>query len=392
LPLLEGRRLFFVGIGGAGLSAYAQLAHAWGAEVSGWDRSETPYLAALGGIPVEISSRPAPPAGYEVVVSSAYPSVEGTPRAAFLAELVSLRRSIVVAGTHGKGTTAAMIAYALRESGADPAWLIGAPVPQLGANAGAGEGWLVVEGDESDRTVFGLAASIAVITNVELDHHSEFRSLAELEAAFAAWAARAETVVRDAPPFPGTLALPGAHNRANAGAALSALELAGLEPARAVQALARFRGTGRRFELHELGTVTLIDDYAHHPSELVATIAAAREAFPGRRLRGLFQPHLPSRTRHLVREFGAALAGLDEVIVTEIYLARESPLEGVSGKLIVEALSDQGRLARWIPDLDQAARALARDARPGEVLLVLGAGDVDRAPALIADSIAGGRR
>ncbi len=147
----------------------------------------------------------------------------------FLAELVALRPSIVVAGTHGKGTTAAMIAYCLRETGGDPAWLIGAPVPQLGANAGAGEGWLVVEGDESDRTVFGLEALIGVITNVEFDHHSEFGSLGELEAAFADWERRAGAVVRDAPAYDGPLALPGAHNRANAGSALAALELAGLE-------------------------------------------------------------------------------------------------------------------------------------------------------------------
>ena len=152
----------------------------------------------------------------------------GLRRSEFLAELVSLRRSIVVGGSHGKGTTAAMIAFALRETGGDPAWLIGAPVPQLGSNAGAGEGWLVVEGDESDRTLFGLRAEIAVITNVELDHHTEFRSLAELEAEFDRWAASAPHVVRDEPPFEGPFLLHGAHNRLNAGTALAALKLAGV--------------------------------------------------------------------------------------------------------------------------------------------------------------------
>src|SRR5262249_4135384 len=188
---MEGRRLWFVGIGGAGLSAYAQLARAWGAEVGGWDRIATPYLDALADVPVELAPEPVWPDGWEVVVSAAYPAVAGRSRAEFLAELVGPRRSIVVAGSHGKGTTAAMIAFVLRESGRDPAWLIGAPVPQLGANAGAGEGWLVVEGDESDRSVFSLPAEIAVVTNVELDHHSEFRSLAELEDEFGAWTARA---------------------------------------------------------------------------------------------------------------------------------------------------------------------------------------------------------
>src|SRR5213592_683544 len=233
---MKGRRLWFVGIGGAGLSAYARLAAAWGAEVGGWDRVRTPYLDGLDE-PVEIAPEPVVPDGWEAVVSSAYPQVSGTSRAAFLAELVAPRRSIVVAGTHGKGTVAAMVAFVLLESDRDPAWVIGAPVPQLGANAGAGAGWLVVEGDESDRTVFGLPATIAVVTNVELDHHTEFASLAELEHEFARWAERAQHVVRDAPAWDGELALPGEHNRRNAGTALAALELAGVAPAEAAPVL-----------------------------------------------------------------------------------------------------------------------------------------------------------
>src|SRR5882672_8112629 len=240
---MTGRKLWFVGIGGAGLSAYAQLARAWGAEVGGWDRVRTPYLAPLGDMSIEISPEPVVPDGWEAVVSSAYPSVPGMRRAEFLRELVSSRPSIVVAGTHGKGTTAAMIAFALRETGHDPAWLIGAPVPQLGSNAGFGSGFLVVEADESDRTVFSLTAEIAVVTNVELDHHSEFASLAELEAEFARWLANAALVVRDAPPLELELALPGALNRRNAGAALAALELAGVSRAEAEPVLRRFTGT-----------------------------------------------------------------------------------------------------------------------------------------------------
>ena len=169
----------------------------------------TPYLDALDGIPIEIAPEPVVPAGWEAVVSSAYPGVPGLRRKEFLRELVSARRSIVVSGTHGKGTTAAMIAFALRETGADPAWLIGAPVPQLGSNAGFGPGYLVVEADESDRTVFELPAEIAVITNLELDHHTEYASLAELESAFDEWLAGVPHVVRDAPPYQGPLGLAG---------------------------------------------------------------------------------------------------------------------------------------------------------------------------------------
>ena len=379
---MNGRRLWFVGIGGAGLSGYAQLARAWGAEVGGWDRVRTPYLDALEGVEIEIAPEPVVPDGWEAVVSSAYPGVPGLRRREFLRELVAAREAIVVSGTHGKGTTAAMIAFVLRETGRDPAWLIGAPVPQLGSNAGAGAGLLVVEADESDRTVFDLPATIAVVTNVELDHHTEYGSVSELERAFDAWLADAMHAVRDAPAYLGELAVPGAHNRLNAGAALAALELAGVPRATAEPVLSRFTGTGRRFEIHA-GDVTVVDDYGHHPTEVAATLAAARERFPGARLRVLFQPHLYSRTRHLAGELARALAAADDVTVTDVYPAREQPVAGVSGKLVVDALSDLGVLAAYTPTVEQGAARLARRARQGDVLLVVGAGDVDRAVGMI---------
>ena len=187
-----------MGIGGAGLSGYALVAKAWGAEVAGWDRHETPYLEYVraAGIPVTISDEIAPaPDGYESVVSTAYLSEGQTlgpvskSRAEFLAELVSLQDSIVVSGAHGKTTTTGMIAFALERAGRDPSFLIGGEIPQLGGNARAGSGWLVVEGDESDRTVERLRPQIAVVTNVDLDHHSEFASRAEVEDLFERWLA-----------------------------------------------------------------------------------------------------------------------------------------------------------------------------------------------------------
>jgi UDP-N-acetylmuramate--alanine ligase len=389
LQPLAGRRLWFVGIGGAGLSSYAFLARAWGAEVGGWDRVETPYLRALAGVEVRIASEPVVPDGWEVVVSSAYPAVPGKARAELLAELVSLRRSIVVAGAHGKTTTTAMIAFVFSELGLDPAWLVGGEIAQLGGNAGAGKGWLVVEGDESDRTVERLRPEIGVVTNVELDHHSTFGSEAEVEAMFDGWLGDVPQVVRgwELEPVSFGLAVPGEHNRRNAATALAALELAGVARADAEAVLARFRGAGRRFELvGEAGGVTVVDDYAHHPSEIEATVAAARERTLGRVL-VLFQPHLYSRTRYLAHDLGAALSTADAACVTEIYKAREQPLPGVDGKLVVDALRP-GTRAGWAPAVEDGARLVASWARPGDLVLTVGAGDVERAGPLVLEALA----
>jgi UDP-N-acetylmuramate--alanine ligase len=379
--LLAGRKLWFVGIGGAGLSSYAFLAHARGATVGGWDRVSTPYLRHLEGIEVELSSEPVTRAGWETVVSTAYAGqVEGISRADFLAELVSLQRSIVVSGAHGKTTTSGMIAFVLAELGLDPAWLIGGEVPQLGGNAGAGEGWLVVEGDESDRTIESLRPEVAVVTNIELDHHTTFGSVAEVEELFERWLAQVPQVVRgwELEPVELELAVPGEHNRRNAAAALATLELAGVARADAEPVLAGFRGAGRRFELvGERDGITVVDDYAHHPSEIAATIAAARERTAGRVL-VLFQPHLYSRTRHLAHEFGIALSAADAVCVTEIYRAREEPVAGVGGKLVLDSLRPGVRVG-WAPTVAQGAALVRRWARSGDLVLTLGAGDVDAA-------------
>ncbi len=392
MPPLDGRRIWFVGIGGAGLSGYALLARAWGAEVGGWDRVETPYLTALQGAQVEFAPEPVVPEGWnEVVVSTAYRDlVEGRSRAEFLAELVSLQRSIVVAGAHGKTTTAAMIAFCLDRLGDDPAFLIGGEIPQLGGNARAGGGWLVVEGDESDRTIAALRPEIAVVTNVDLDHHTEFASRAEVESLFADWLAAAPKGVRgdELERVEVELAVPGEHNRQNAAVALAAVELAGYSRDEAARVLSEFRGATRRLEPRgQAGGVDVVDSYAHHPRELAADIAAARD---GGRILVLFQPHLYSRTRHLAREFGVALASADVVAVTDVYRAREQPVEGVTGKLVVDALAETrpGMELGWTPAVEDGARFLARRARSGDRVLTLGAGDVDRAAALILEALA----
>ena len=399
MPELDGRRLWLAGIGGAGLSGYAVVAKAWGADVSGWDRNETPYLAHVRAaeIPVTVSPEPPePPPGTEVVVSTAYAGqIPGGSRARLLAELAGLRRSIVVSGAHGKTTTAAMIAFCLDELGDDPSFLIGGEVPQLGGNARAGSGWLVAEGDESDGTVFKLPADIAVVTNVELDHHATYASTAELEERFRRWAAGVPPgcVVWGPEQRPADLelAVPGEHNRLNAACALAALELAGFERDAAAEVLTGFRGVGRRLEEHgEAGGVRLLDDYAHHPAELAATIAAARGTLPeGGRLVVLFQPHLYSRTVHLGSELGEALAAADAAVVTDVYAAREQPVAGITGKLVADRLAEvrPGMPIGWAPCLHDAARIAASLARPGGVLLTAGAGNVDSVLPLLREEL-----
>lgn len=388
----EGRRIWFVGIGGAGLSAYAAIASAWGAEVGGWDRIDTPYLEHVREHEIVVAPEPVVPEGWEVVVSSAYPGVAGTSRAAFLAELVSLRDSIVVAGAHGKTTTSGMIAFVLDRLGRDPAFAIGGEIPQLGSNARAGKGWFVVEGDESDRTIASLRPKIAVVLNVDLDHHAEFSSRAEVQQLFDEWTAHVPNVVRaeELEPVAFALALPGEHNRLNAAAALAALELAGVLREEAEPVLAEFAGAGRRFELRGVaGDALVYDDYAHHPAEIEAVLRAARELGPGRVL-ALFQPHLYSRTLHLAQEFGQALAHADIAVVADVYAAREQPVDGVTGKLVVDATAEArpGMRVGWMPDVEVGARWLAQLARPGDIILTIGAGDVDRAIPVLLEALA----
>jgi UDP-N-acetylmuramate--alanine ligase len=237
--------------------------------------------------------------------------------------------------------------------------------------------------------VEALRPEIAVVTNVELDHHATFGSERELEQLFERWLAAAPHAVRgwELQPVGFELAIPGGHNRHNAATALAALELADVARADAEPVLARFTGAGRRYQpVGEAGGVTVVDDYAHHPSEIAATVAAARERTGGRVL-VLFQPHLYSRTRHLATELGAALSAADGVCVTEIYRAREQPVEGVDGRLVLGALRP-GLRAGWAPTVEDGAAIVAAWARPGDLVLTVGAGDVERAGPLLLEALA----
>jgi UDP-N-acetylmuramate--alanine ligase len=427
-----GRRLHLIGLGGAGMSGYARVATQLGAVVSGSDRADSPGLRALEALGVTVhvghdaGNVPAGE-GVEVVHSTAIPlenperaaarerGLPDLPRAELLAQLSALKRTIAVAGAHGKTTTTSMTAHVLLRCGLEPAYLIGGALTTTGLNAdwGAGE-WLVVEADESDRSMLSLHVDVAVVTNVELDHHATYGSLAEVRGAFRALLAGAPQAVLwdrpdvlalrgDAPhvafdvPGPALdgggssfqwrghavrLAVPGAHNARNAAAALEASALAGADPAAAAAALADFAGAGRRFQA--LGSTSsgarVIDDYAHHPTEVAATIDAARTLGP-RRVVAVFQPHLYSRTQRLAREFGAALAHADVAAVLDIYAAREraEDFPGVTGLLVAEAAADAagGRPVLWLPTFDAAEPVLRGLLRDGDLCLVLGAGDVD---------------
>jgi len=423
-----GRRLHFVGIGGAGMSGLALIAAKLGAAVTGSDRGESAYMVPLraAGIEPLIGHRGENvPAGAEVVYSTAI-GPENAERAAahgselhrseLLAQIASLKRCLAVSGAAGKTTTTAMIVHVLRACGTDPAYAVGAELRGTGVNAdwGAGE-WIVIEADESDRSLLNYMPEIAVLTNCELDHHATYSSRLDLEQTFAEFTGRARTaVVWDRPellaiaagageivsydathpqltPAGATfqwrglevaLAVPGLHNAVNAAGALTAAVAAGADTAAAVAAIADFQGARRRME--RLGQAScgawIYDDYAHHPMKVAAAIAAARTLEPTR-LIAVFQPHLYSRTRALAPEFGAALAEADICVVTDVYPARERAQDfpGVTGQMVAAAAADAaaGRMVAWMPSLDQARGWLEATLRPGDLCLLMGAGNVD---------------
>jgi UDP-N-acetylmuramate--alanine ligase len=375
-------------------------------------------------------------------------------RAEALAEAVAGGLTIGIAGTHGKTTTTVLTTEALAAAGLAPTGVVGGRVGAWGGNLKfGGAERFVVEADEYDRSFLALTPGVAVVTNVEADHLDIYRDLDDITATFAEFAGRARFVVAcaDDPganglPYPpaaevvrysvarseghpggaegghpdarlvardlrvtpdgrtafavdfdgkalGTLALrvPGVHNARNALAAVGVGLLLGAELAAMRPGLEGFGGVERRFQrLGEADGVLVVDDYAHHPTEIEATLDAARAAYPARRIVAAFQPHLYTRTRDFAGAFGTALAAADAVFLTEIYPARERPLPGVTADLVADALAGAGRPAAWRGTRDALAAALAERVRPGDVVLTIGAGDVTRTGPELLERLRGG--
>ena len=426
-------RIHVVGIGGMGMSAVARILLARGHVVSGSDTGSWPLAEALArdGATVHRSFDAANVQGADVVLrSSAYGESNSEVKAATDAgvlvwkredawrELSRGERVVAIAGTHGKTTTTALVWTALRAGGVDASLICGAPLRDLGTNAYAGrDRTLVIEADEYDRTFLALRPEIAIVTNVDHDHVDMFPTKADYEGAFRQFATQVSTLVACAddagsrsltsgrtvrygtdaaadytigermdtgvgqtfllsgPAGRGrvTLRLPGAHNALNAAAAVTAAVACGIPLSGAADAFHSFNGTARRLEpLGEAAGVTVVDDYAHHPSELRASIAAVRPRVRrGGRLFAVFQPHTPSRLAAFFDGFVAALGTADERIVVETFASAREQGGGDEARRLADRSG-----GTYAADLEAAARDLAERVRPGDVVLVLGAGDV----------------
>jgi len=435
------KRYHFVGIGGAGMSGLASVFLEQGVSISGSDLRESREIESLrrAGAAIHLGHDPknvrAPLDG--VIVSSAIGVDNVEVQAARKMEIPVvfrlnalnwiLRRykSIGVAGTHGKTTTSTMIATILQGSGRDPGFLIGAHSSVLGRRGRLGGGeWFVAEIDESDGLFVGIRPTIAVVTNVGVDHLTTYGSLAAIERAFRRYIAQAERVVIDIDrenmrnwvgDNPGVftvgidspaelraegirydrfttsfelvhngemvdrvfLPAPGEHNVRNALCALGAAYLSGIDLGEAVRALSRFTLPHRRFQLMEENGVTVVDDYAHLPEEVAVTLRAIRTGWPGRRIIAIFQPHRYTRTRDIGAQFGGAFSDADLAVVTGIYPAGERPIAGVSSDLIVRAIATEAGIeVHSIPDKGSVFSFLMERIKPGDFIISFGAGDI----------------
>jgi UDP-N-acetylmuramate--alanine ligase len=437
-------RIHMIGIGGAGMSGIAEVLHGQGHRITGSDLKESPYTRRLreAGVEVHIGHAPGQVGDAEqVVISTAIPptnpellearrrSIPVVPRAAALARILEGGRSVAVAGTHGKTTTTSMTTHALRALGEKPTALIGGELNDIGSNVVSGDSDLfVAEADESDRSLLYLKPKVAVVTNVEFDHPDFYASLDDVLDTFSRFVASLPpnghlVACADDPncrklaalaPCPVTtyglrggdlraevlspnsyvlfvesrerglveLGVAGKHNVLNSLAAAGVARWLGHDVYLAAGSLRNFGGVRRRFQLKgERGGVRIVDDYAHHPTELAATLEAARATLsPEGRVVAVFQPHRYSRTRALYREFGEALTAADAVLVTDVYGAGEMPQPGINGKLIVDAVCETpGRPdVYYVPNQYEIPDVLQAVAERGDTVLTMGAGDISR--------------
>ncbi|MBI2303660.1 MAG: UDP-N-acetylmuramate--L-alanine ligase [Chloroflexi bacterium] len=444
----NGKRgeLHFMGLGGIGMSGLARVMLEAGYPVSGCDQHPSAALDRLAaqGAKVFRGHNPSHLVNVErLVVSSAIPKdnleitaarERGLPvfkRGEMLGQLMAGSRGIAVAGSHGKTTTTALIAYLLEQGGLDPTILVGGEMVDLGTNAKLGQGdYLVAEADEFDGSFLHLTPTIAVVTNIDAEHLDYYGNYQAVQEAFYRFMAstrdegylvvcgddagvrgllprfierhlvtyglgegldwQAGEIYLDAQGgarfniyhwgrvvMSATLALNGRHNVVNSLAAAAVGSLLGLGKEKIRAALGSFQGVRRRFEvMGEVKGITVVEDYAHHPTEIRATLGAARTRFPGRRIRCLFQPHTYSRTKLLLTEFATSFQDAEEVVITDIYAAREDNTWGVSSGDVVAVMSHP--CARYVADMHQAAEGIVGSARAGDVILVMGAGDIQK--------------
>jgi UDP-N-acetylmuramate--alanine ligase len=438
----DARPIHFVGIAGAGMSGLAELFLRRGVTVTGCDANPTGAddLHRLG-VHVTTHDPAHVGGARALVVTSAMPKDHpelvrarelGIPvirRAEALGEATVGRELVAIAGTHGKTTTTVMATAALAAAGRDPTGIVGGRVSVWGGNLRPGSDALyVVEADEYDRSFLALSPTVAVINNIDADHLDIYDDLADIKRTFADFAKGARTIVLCADDDgansmrtptgteiirfgitspdarvlatdlsleptgsrfhvvydeedlgPVELRIPGRHNVLNALAALSSGLALGATVDAMAKGLVAYNGVERRFQvLGNADGVTIVDDYAHNPAKVRAALETARIAYPGRRIIAAFQPHLFSRTRDFAREFGASLAVADGVFLTEIYPAREQPIDGVTSGLVADALHAEGREVAWRGDRSSLAAALARAVRDGDVVVTIGAGDITK--------------
>ncbi|CAB4752960.1 unannotated protein [freshwater metagenome] len=448
-----GKRLHFVGIGGAGMSGLARIALSHGITVTGSDAKDSTVLSALQALGAEVHAahRGEQVDGADFVVFSTAISATNVElirarelnlpiltRAQALATLMSDSRSVAVAGTHGKTTTSSMLTVALQACGLDPSFAIGGTLTSSGSNAHRGTGDLfIAEADESDGSFIEYHPNAAIVTNVEHDHVDFFATAADVTKAFSEFAdsisrngflvycaddagsSRLATTVTEIKTISygttegsdlfidsvnllpmgstsrviwngrtiGTMSLqvPGLHNVLNAGAALAMALALGAPAAEALNGLASFHGTGRRFELKAtVHGIRVIDDYGHHPTEIDVTLTAAKRYAGDGRVLVVFQPHRYSRTQAFMNEFARALSIADEVVLLEIYAASEAPITGVTS----ETIAVQMEHGRFIPNFLEASDWVIDNAKPGDVIITLGAGDVNSLAPIISDGLA----